>query len=85
MQTQFEAFHPGQVLEEELDERNLDYKAFAESIELPFKILIQILGMRENITEEIAGKLERELGVSKEFWMNMQHDYDKQNEQSRRT
>lgn len=69
------SIHPGEFLEEELDERDIDYKEFSETLNIPFSKLINVLGQKEDIDLSLAEKLHHHLGISVEYWMNLQKHY----------
>jgi antitoxin HigA-1 len=68
--------HPGEVLEMELAARGLVKSAFAMDIKMYPSHMSDILKGRRNITEEIALKIEKSLGISAEFWMRLQVEYN---------
>jgi HTH-type transcriptional regulator/antitoxin HigA len=68
--------HPGEVLEMELKARGLVKSAFAMDIKMYPSHMSDILKGKRNITEEIALKIEKVLGISAEFWMRLQVEYN---------
>ena len=68
--------HPGEVLEMEILSRGLTKSKFAMDIKMYPSHMSDILKGKRNITEEIALKLENILGISAEFWMRLQVDYN---------
>jgi addiction module HigA family antidote len=68
--------HPGEVLEMELIERGLTKSKFAMDIKMYPSHMSDILKGKRNITEEIALKIESKLGISAEFWMRLQVEYN---------
>jgi antitoxin HigA-1 len=68
--------HPGEVLEMELAARGLVKSSFAMDIKMYPSHMSDILKGRRNITEEIALKIEGALGISAEFWMRLQVEYN---------
>ena len=68
--------HPGEILEEELAARGLIKSAFAMELKIYPSHFSDILKGRRNISAAIAIKLEKALGISAEFWMRLQADYD---------
>lgn len=68
--------HPGEVLEMELLARGLKKSRFALDIKMYPSHLSDILKGKRNITEEIAIKIESVLGISAEFWMHLQVEYN---------
>jgi len=68
--------HPGEVLEMELMARGLTKSKFAMDIKMYPSHMSDILKGKRNITEEIALKVESILGISAEFWMRLQVEYN---------
>jgi HTH-type transcriptional regulator/antitoxin HigA len=63
-------------LAEEIDERGLTQKALAEAMGRPAQVVNEIIRGRKAITAETAIQLERVLGTSARFWLNLQSMYD---------
>ena len=68
--------HPGEVLEMELMARGLTKSKFAMDIKMYPSHMSDILKGKRNITEDIALKIENVLGISAEFWMRLQVEYN---------
>ena len=68
--------HPGEVLEMEILVRGLTKSKFAMEIKMYPSHMSDILKGKRNITEEIALKIENILGISAEFWMRLQVEYN---------
>jgi addiction module HigA family antidote len=68
--------HPGEVLEMEILLRGLTKSRFEMDIKMYPSHMSDILKGKRNITEEIALKLENILGISAEFWMRLQVEYN---------
>jgi HTH-type transcriptional regulator/antitoxin HigA len=68
--------HPGEVLEMEILSRGLKKSRFAMDIKMYPSHMSDILKGKRNITEEIALKIEGILGISAEFWMRLQVEYN---------
>ncbi len=68
------AIHPGEVLAEELEARAMTEKALA--LHRPPQVINKIIRGKKAITAETALELERVLGPSARFWMNLQTTYD---------
>lgn len=56
--------------------RSITKSAFAMKIGIYPSHFGDIVNRKRNITASIALKLEKELGISAEFWMGLQMDYD---------
>ena len=70
------AFHPGEFLLEEVEERGLKKTEFAKSIGLLPGNLSELFKGKRHINARIAVKLENVLGVSAEYWLGLQSAYD---------
>ncbi len=72
----FAATHPGEILAEELKERGISQKLFAQALHIRPSHLNEILKGKRNISPEFAFKLEKELNIPAEIWSNMQSSYE---------
>ena len=69
--------HPGEMLLEEfLKPLGVSNKQLAESIQLPYPQVNEIIKGRRPVTPAIALRLKKYLGMSVEFWMNLQLGWD---------
>ena len=68
--------HPGEVLAEELSAREIVKSRFAMNIKMYPGHFSDIVNCKKNITEDIALRIEKELGISAEFWMRLQVEYN---------
>ena len=68
--------HPGEILIEELDEREITQSDFAEIIGRPLKTVNAIIKGKKSITPETANAIASAFETSPEFWMNLQVDFD---------
>jgi addiction module HigA family antidote len=75
--TPFEPTHPGEVLQEELDERGITPSQLAQRIGLPESLITAIINEKKPVTTEHAMLLEAALDIDADFWLNMQSAYDK--------
>jgi len=71
-----QAYHPGEFLLEEILERNLLKKDVAEALGIMPHHLSAIFKGDRNISPKLAIKIEVLLGISAEYWMNMQTAYE---------
>lgn len=69
-------FHPGEFLQEEIEERKLKKSDFAQTIGLLPGHLSELFKGKRNINARLAVKLEKVLGVSAEYWLGLQSAYD---------
>ncbi len=70
------SFHPGEFLQEEVEERELVKSEFAKRIGILPGHLSELFKGKRNIGARLAIKLEKELGISAEFWLNLQTKFD---------
>lgn len=68
--------HPGEILEMELTARGLTKSKFAMEIKMYPSHMSDLLKGKKNITEDIALRIESVLGISAEFWMRLQVEYN---------
>jgi len=66
---------PGATIADLLEEKNITQGEFAYIMELPLDKIENLINGKEDITNEIANKLEDTLGVSFTFWMNRERRY----------
>ena len=69
------AIPPGEMLEEELDVRGIRHEEMATALGLHLEALNEIFQGQMPITSKIAARLEAELGISSDFWTNLEADY----------
>lgn len=70
--------HPGELLKDEVESRNLSQIKLAEQTGISYKILNDILNCRRPLTTANALLFEAALGVSAGLLMRMQLDYNMQ-------
>ncbi len=70
------AIHPGEILAEELEAREMTQKQLAVAMGRPPQAINEIVRGRKAITAETAVQLEHALQISAHFWMNLQSIYD---------
>ncbi len=68
--------HPGEHLEEILDELGISQYRLAKAIGVPPIRINEIVHCRKSITADTALRIGRALGTSPEFWLNLQRMYD---------
>lgn len=69
------AIHPGEILREELQERGIKQKDFARTIGIQATHLNEFIKGKRNLNEDLAIKLESQLGIPFKTWMNLQNGY----------
>ncbi len=70
------ALHPGKVLGEELEAREILQKDFAKKIGLQPPHLSDLIKGKRNISAILALKLEKELAIDAGSWLRLQMAYD---------
>ena len=68
--------HPGEMLREELEAREMTQASLARSMARPAGLVSAIVRGRRSITAETAVALEEALGISAIFWLNLQSSYE---------
>ena len=73
---EIEAFHPGEFLLEEIEERNLLKKDVAKALNILPHHLSEIFAGKRNISATLAVRLEKLLEISSHYWLGLQMEYD---------
>lgn len=68
--------HPGEHLQDFLDENGISQVELAERVGLSKKAINEIVNGKNPITESTAFGLSKVFSVSPEFWINLQNNYD---------
>jgi addiction module HigA family antidote len=68
--------HPGEVLQDELEEVNLTQSALAKHIGVLPKTINEICRGKRGISAEMAMKLSKALGGNPQFWLNLQNNWE---------
>lgn len=68
--------HPGEILKDELTELGMTASTLAGCLHVPANRLYQLMSGKRSMTADTALRLEQWLGVSAEFWMNLQKSYE---------
>ena len=68
--------HPGEILADELAELNKIAAELARELHVPANRISQLVAGKRAMTADTALRLERWLGVSAAFWMNLQKRYE---------
>ncbi len=69
------AIHPGEILREELQERGIKQKEFAQQIGMQPTHLNEFIKGRRNLNDNLAILLERHLGIPFKTWMELHNGY----------
>lgn len=70
--------HPGEILKEEIEYRNIKQTKLAEQMGISYKILNDILNCRRTITTQTAMLFEAALDINAGLLMRIQFDYNMQ-------
>ena len=69
--------HPGEMLLEEfLNPMGLTQRELADAIHVPYQRINEIINERRGMTPSTALRLAKFLGMSADFWMNLQLRWD---------
>lgn len=68
--------HPGDILMDELEARNIKKTVFAEQLDMKPSHFSELLHGKRHVSAATALKLEDLLGISAEYWMRVQVYYD---------
>jgi addiction module HigA family antidote len=68
--------HPGEILADELAELNISPTELARALHVPANRISQLIAGKRSMTADTALRLEKWLGVSAAFWMNIQKQYE---------
>lgn len=74
----FEPTHPGELIKDELEARNMSQAKFAEQIGVKPSLLNEIIKGKRALNTEFALMLEAAFGIPATFWLNLQSDYNMQ-------
>jgi antitoxin HigA-1 len=77
MESQMQPVHPGAVVREDvLKAMKLSVTKAAENLNVSRKQLSEIVNEGASVTAEMAVRLEEAFGISAEFWLDMQKNFD---------
>lgn len=68
--------HPGELLKEELQAREISQKQFAQLINMPYTALNEILNGKRSMSVDFALLVEAALGIDADILINMQTRYN---------
>lgn len=75
--THREPTHPGEMLKEDfLLPMGITQKELAKSIHVPYQRVNEIINKKRGVTPSTALRLAKFLGMSEDFWMNIQLRWD---------
>lgn len=72
----FRPYHPGELVKEELECRDIKQKDFAQRFGLSYSALNEVLNAKRSITTEFALVLEAALNINADLLVRMQTDYN---------
>jgi addiction module HigA family antidote len=72
----FHGVHPGVILKEELEARNLSANAFALKLRVAPQRIQEIVAGKRSISPETALRIGRSLGTGARLWLAIQQAYD---------
>ena len=70
------ALHPGDILLDELEARNIKKTVFADQLGMKAGHFSELLHGKRHVSAATALKLEKLLGISAEYWMRVQVYYE---------
>lgn len=70
--------HPGEILKDELEARNISQRKFASVIGVSYSVLNEVINGKRPVTTEYALKIEAATGIPAYIWVNMQAAYNMQ-------
>lgn len=76
--TPSEPIHPGEILKDELQARNISQRKFAALIGMSYSVLNEMINGKRPVTTEYALKIEAATGIKAYIWLNMQAAYNMQ-------
>lgn len=71
-----EAYHVGEYLNNELKARKMTKTEFADKSGLSLSTVSGILNKKIDITDIIAHKIEKALGIEANLWIGLQEEYE---------
>lgn len=76
--TPFVATHPGEIIKDELEFRQISQRQFAKEIGVSYSLLNEMLNKKRQLTPEMALLIEAVLGVNAAPLLRIQMDYNLQ-------
>lgn len=70
------AIHPGEIIKDELDAREMKQKELASLIGMPTSVLNDIIKGRRSVTPEVAVLLQEVWEIDAAYWLSLQNQYD---------
>jgi addiction module HigA family antidote len=76
--TPYEPTHPGQLIRDELEERDMTQAKLAAQIGVSPSLLNEVINGKRAVNTEMALLLEAALGIAAHIWLDLQADYNMQ-------
>ncbi len=76
--TPFEPTHPGELIRDELEARNLSQAKLANQIGVSPSLLNEVINGKRAVNTELALLLEAALGIEAEMFLKLQSEYNMQ-------
>lgn len=70
------SLHPGEVLQDELEAREIPKNVFADRLGMKASHFSELLHGKRHVSAAVALRLEELLGISAEYWMRIQVYHD---------
>lgn len=70
------AFHPGDTLQEKLDEMQMSVAEFSKSTSIPTVVIEEVLKGDISVSAEMAIAFEQVTEIPATWWLQTQHTYD---------
>lgn len=70
------ATHPGELLKDELKERDLSQKRLSEITGIKASVISETISGKRSMSLNFAVALEKALNIPAEMWLNLQTQYD---------
>lgn len=71
-----EVFHPGELLQDEMEDQELSVEEVAERMGTDKHFVIDLIHGNADVDQGLAFKLSFALRTSAEYWLNLQASYD---------
>lgn len=71
-----EPTHVGEILREEIQARATSLAAVSQASGIDYQTLEDIVFERKGVNATVAHGLEKALGIERDFWLNIQDQYD---------
>lgn len=76
--TPFEPTHPGELIKDELESRNITQAKLAESISVSPSLINEVIKGKRSVNTELALLIEAALNIPADLLLNLQSDYNMQ-------